>query len=283
MSSLKASALGLDNDMPPDVQVLESENFAWIDFFWSALGRSGDAGEATETLYEHAKNKEHMKKLTDDFARNLAKKHNLRIPIVSTLGDWSEEYFLKKFLEKYFCGEKGSMWEKYLEGEEIGEKTKYGLILYLQTAWNQIIEEEMGAAPSELTFVMGHTHKPFERYLSSEEVGIPGLDSDVSVYNTGGWMVDEAHCNPKKGGSVFLLDKNLNHASICMYHESEEGKASAKRKVEVTSRKRKDNKFYEKIKSMVEENEDSLCCLSNLIDYELEVRKEDMKCRLQGL
>jgi len=31
---------------------IEAENFAWIDFFWSTLGRSGEAGIAIERVYE---------------------------------------------------------------------------------------------------------------------------------------------------------------------------------------------------------------------------------------
>ncbi|MFZ3149461.1 MAG: metallophosphoesterase [Methanothrix sp.] len=53
MSKMKADLLDIDSEMPSDIQLIESENFAWIDFLWSALGRSGQVGALTETLYEH--------------------------------------------------------------------------------------------------------------------------------------------------------------------------------------------------------------------------------------
>ena len=61
MSKLKADLLNIEREVPSDIQLIESENFAWIDFFWSALGRSGDVGALTETLYEHVLDKEQMK------------------------------------------------------------------------------------------------------------------------------------------------------------------------------------------------------------------------------
>ena len=35
---------GQRQEPPTDIAALEEENFAWIDFFWSTLGRSGDVG-----------------------------------------------------------------------------------------------------------------------------------------------------------------------------------------------------------------------------------------------
>ena len=39
--------------------------------------------------------------------------------------------------------------------------------------------------PDEVTFVFGHTHKPFE-----EPRTFPNLGNGVPVYNTGGWVVE---------------------------------------------------------------------------------------------
>jgi hypothetical protein len=32
---------------------IEGEDFAWIDFFWSTMGRSGEVGKDVERLYEN--------------------------------------------------------------------------------------------------------------------------------------------------------------------------------------------------------------------------------------
>ena len=34
--------------IPPEIWNLEAENFAWIDFFWSTLGRSSSRGPGSE-------------------------------------------------------------------------------------------------------------------------------------------------------------------------------------------------------------------------------------------
>jgi hypothetical protein len=75
MSKMKADLLNIDCEMPSDIQLIESENFAWIDFLWSALGRSGQVGALTETLYEHLLDEEEMKIFISKVAKNLAKKY----------------------------------------------------------------------------------------------------------------------------------------------------------------------------------------------------------------
>ncbi len=40
-----------DRKKPQVVWELEAENFAWIDFFWSSMGRSGDAGQNIGLFY----------------------------------------------------------------------------------------------------------------------------------------------------------------------------------------------------------------------------------------
>ncbi len=40
---------------------IEKENFAWIDFFWSTLGRSGNMGSDVELIYEKLYEKKPLK------------------------------------------------------------------------------------------------------------------------------------------------------------------------------------------------------------------------------
>ena len=276
MSCLKASALGIKRDMPLDVQMLESENFAWIDFFWSTMGRSGDAGELSETFYEHLSNKEHMEKLTAEVAHNLSKKYKIIPPLPSRL----EAIIVKNFLNRFLCEGLISGWEKCQDKGAMGENTAKGILLYLKTAWNQILEEQEGTAPSEFTFIFGHTHKPFDMCVPLTGILIDGLTTDLNVYNTGGWVVDEATCNENKGASIVLLDKKLNHVAVHMYNETRCPETSC---VKVTSRTTDDNPFYKKIKAKVKENEKPWNEFSNIINSEIELRRECINCKLQGL
>ena len=50
MSSL--NQLMFNKPLPRDITEIEEDNFAWIDFFWSSLGRSGDVGEDVNRLYD---------------------------------------------------------------------------------------------------------------------------------------------------------------------------------------------------------------------------------------
>ena len=50
MSSL--NLLMFDKPVPTDVAEIELDNFAWIDFFWSSLGRSGDVGQDVNRIYD---------------------------------------------------------------------------------------------------------------------------------------------------------------------------------------------------------------------------------------
>ena len=54
---------------------LEAENFAWIDFFWSTLGRSGDFGKDVEIIYDKMQNETQFRKLVENLAISLAEKY----------------------------------------------------------------------------------------------------------------------------------------------------------------------------------------------------------------
>jgi hypothetical protein len=76
--------------------------------------------------------------------------------------------------------------------------------------------------PEELTFVFGHTHKPFST-LEPVRVGLSGTieeaDMSVKIYNLGGWVVDTVAPNPLHGAAAFLLDDDLNAAYLPLYQE----------------------------------------------------------------
>lgn len=240
MSTLKAVINGIDEEIPEDIQELEAENFAWIEFLWSAVGRSGDAGAEVEVLYEHMCNCEHMKKHISKMAESLAKKYDLpKIP-----GDWVEKEIIQLFFEWAF--DKFSKRERMVLNRKIGEEIKKGISLYLKTTCNQIKDECDGWKPSELVFVFGHTHKPLE-----DRVKIEWLDGTVPVYNTGGWVVDTVYPNPACGGSVVLIDAELNLASLRMYKENDNPDAYCV-EVKAVDEDGKGNPFYDRICELVD-------------------------------
>lgn len=54
---------------------IEAENFAWIDFFWSAMGRSGKVGPLIENIYISLSVEKARDKLLKNLTRGLIRKH----------------------------------------------------------------------------------------------------------------------------------------------------------------------------------------------------------------
>jgi hypothetical protein len=62
--------------------------------------------------------------------------------------------------------------------------------------------------PPEVTFVFGHTHKPFIDTL------VPEKGPVLQVCNTGGWYLDSPRLNGREGVSLVLVDDALNVVSV---------------------------------------------------------------------
>ncbi|MDD1731715.1 MAG: hypothetical protein CG440_761 [Methanosaeta sp. NSM2] len=270
MSRLKADLLNIDSKTPNDVQLFESENFAWIDFLWSALGRSGQVGALTETFYEHMLDEEQKKNFFTKVASNLAKKYGPR---------WTDP-FEKRFLK--FIFERISDRERGAKDEALGEDGRKGMLLYLDAVKNQIINEREGELPSELSFVFGHTHKPF----LSDQCNVTGFKKPVAVYNTGGWVVDTVQRKDIFGGAVLLMDENLDACLLEMYRENEslEGyKVKALHLNEGIT----DSIFYRRINEIVgpadQPAKKPWAQFSNIVSLDVKARAERLDIRLKAL
>jgi hypothetical protein len=68
--------------------------------------------------------------------------------------------------------------------------------------------------PTELTFVFGHTHKPFVGAFRFE-----GFAAPCPVVNTGGWVVDGPDAAPERGAAVALVDSDLHVVNLRLYTE----------------------------------------------------------------
>jgi UDP-2,3-diacylglucosamine pyrophosphatase LpxH len=204
-----------DRKQPINIWDLEKENFAWIDFFWSTMGRSGDAGSKTGEIYESLNNEKALKKLIGNLAESLAKKFDL-----PGIGDWSEAKILEVIFN--FAAKKITSSEKKHADGYISDDAKKGLEKYLEgpvlkqymTEVKKI--EPKGTMPDEMMLVFGHTHKPFEK--NCDYTGYPGA---VRVYNTGGWVVEDVNpVQPNLGAAALLFDEEINPVALQFYMES---------------------------------------------------------------
>jgi len=270
MSKMKADLLNIDCEMPSDIQLIESENFAWIDFLWSALGRSGQVGALTETLYEHLLDEEEMKIFISKVAKNLAKKYGR-----TGWADLLEEQMLKSALE--FAFSKVSGGERSLNDLPLGKQTEKEMAQYLMAVKNQIIDERQGVLPSELAFVFGHTHKPF-----LDESNLEGFKTSVAVYNTGGWVVDKVKREEVFGGSVLLMDENLDACLLEMYREHDR-QESYRVGVRHLHEGKAQTPFYKRVNDLVRPGEKPWLQFSNIVYLDVKIRAERLDMRLKSL
>lgn len=195
---------------PTSIGDVETENFAWIDFFWSAMGRSGAAGESIEQIYDMLLVPHARHKLIRRLAR--AAGHHW-IPRAPRLGEWLgllSVPFISILLNRI------AVLEKVRTGTPLSRKARQGLKAYIEGPLAaQINDEHKHPMPAQTAFVFGHTHKPFAQTMDYRD-----FPPSMAVYNTGGWVVDTEQTEPAHGGAIVVLDDEFNLASLRMYNEA---------------------------------------------------------------
>jgi len=189
----------------PDSQTvheLEAENGAWIDFFWSSMGDSGDVSSWARDLYESLQSNDAIH----------AEIKAIRRAIIDRRGaKWRKHAESAVVGGMLLTAAKKSLRRERHVSEVLSANAKIGLTRYLSGPVSTQVKEEIGT-PDQATFVFGHTHKPFiHRNRAS---GLPG---SVPVINTGGWVVDTPKAEPHKGAAVVLIDEELNVAVLRCY------------------------------------------------------------------
>lgn len=255
------------NQMPVDVWDLEAENFAWIDFFWSALGRSEDVGRGVGRIYEKLQSEKELKKLLRNMANSLALKYDL-----PGWGDRMEA----KLLECAFSiiADKISGLERNKPERSLSEDAEKGLWAYMEGPLRKQILVDTNKMPLNTTFVFGHTHKPFQ-----EDMNFAGYAEWVSVYNSGGWIVDRVKLAPHYGGAVVLIDENLDGVSLRMYNEA----TDYKNHVEEARHPGDDpNPFHARISGLVERSHALWETFSHTVARAVNVRAQNLRARINS-
>lgn len=266
----KLRSLLFRSEMPSDIEAIEAENFAWIDFFWSTMGRSGKAGEAIESIYEHMLDLKDFNNLLSDFAGNVAKAYDL-----PGWGDWMEAKILEKVLHS--VSERIFKTERKETRLPLSRDAEKGLWTYVEVPLlTQILTACRGRMPSEVSFIFGHTHKPFQ-----EDLQFSGYPKWVDVYNTGGWVVDTVKREPIHGAAVILADEKLNLTSLRMYNESDDPEKYSVRVAEATHAGQKENPFHKRITGLVQLEESVFKQFSESAERAVYIRAQKLRHRLQ--
>ncbi len=214
MTALKDSLFS-DRDPVSTFSELEAENGAWIDFFWSALGRSGQVGADVELIYDKMQDPQQLGALFRNLAGNMAG---------HVLPGWKWGSSVKiALLAGLFRAVLGSVAKREVHetGAVLSADAEAGLSRYLEDfLLSALRQENEGTVPPELTFIFGHTHKPFEALRRFENYA-----EEIQILNSGGWVVDTLQPDPLHGAAIIVIDAELNAASIRLYNESDNGQA----------------------------------------------------------
>jgi hypothetical protein len=223
----------------------EAENFAWIDFFWSTMGRSGDVGSDVELIYDKLQDQQQVESFVLNLITGLVKRFGSSI-----ITDWVESSLLKPIVKGALV--QFSKMERAATDQDLTEEGEKGLRNYIEGPLReQVLEERDHNMPTSVTFVFGHTHKPFQRDMQFED-----SPHWRSIYNSGGWVIDTVAPEPFHGGAVILVDENLNTTSLRMYNEQMDPKDYAVRVESATHAGARDNPFYKRIQSLVDSGRD---------------------------
>lgn len=207
-----------ESSTPDTVLELEQENFAWIDFFWSTMGRSGDAGKQVQQIYE----KLASPKGKDDLSRRLAAGVVERFFSSDWVPDAAQRLAFDVLFEALL--DRAAAHDRVHTDDPLGPDAERGLSEYVAgPLLRQIAHESRHTRlPEQIAVIFGHTHKPYERRVS-----LQGIAEPVEVFNTGGWVVDSVERQPLHGGAVVFVDDALRCASLRMYNESARGETPA--------------------------------------------------------
>ncbi len=215
MSILK-TMLFPGSEIPKDIWGIEKENFAWIDFLWSALGRSGDVGKGVGRVYEKLQDPTQVRRLLANLAAGLAARYDL-----PGWGDRMEARLLELAFDA--AADTIGRLERNQPATVLSADAEKGLWAYMEgPLWKQLSEEWQRVTGvsdtsrlAKTTFIFGHTHKPFQ-----EDMNFANYSGWVDVYNSGGWVVDTVNRQPLHGGAIILIDENLEATSLRMYNET---------------------------------------------------------------
>jgi len=248
---------------------IEAENFAWIDFFWSAVGRSGDVGRDIGLLYEQIQNDEQRQRLVQNLSSSLAERYDL-----PGWGDWMEARLLNWTFN--LASRRIRNLERLQTTEQpLSEEAQQGLWDYIEGPLREQVQvERNGNIPPDVSFIFGHTHKPF-----CEDYNFSGYPGWVDTYNTGGWVVDTVEPAPNHGAAVAVLDEELNSAAVRLYDEGADADSYEVRLQQASHPGEAANPLYEKLSAEIDTSKDPWAAFSRQAATTVHKRGENLRRR----
>ncbi len=189
---------------------LSSENAGWIDFFWSTTGDAG-LGLTADRLYQDILTTEGYRNRSKKWAAKIGKALSEGLPMS---GNLTLQSILKVVAQVGLDVTVGNYrdTERYAVVDSLTHEGFQGVADYIDgPIAGQIKDEEKGDV-EDLTFIFGHTHKPF-----SDRVRNKSFRNAAKVYNTGGWALNGPRLDNAQGAAVALIDDDLNVALLQVF------------------------------------------------------------------
>ena len=205
--------------LPATMRQLEQENGPWIDFLWSDLGSAGDIGSEAGSLYETMLSAG----ASHDFAEGLARRITGGLHAKLGINPRMELKYgvtLDNLIRAGIDLTAGRAAERQRDGygHVLGEAQVEDLGWYLGTPLAHQMRQELTDMPRDLSFIFGHTHKPFQ-----DELLVDGFEVPVGIFNTGGWVLDEPTLMPVQGCAAMLVSDDLEVASLRLFNDPTDG------------------------------------------------------------
>lgn len=261
MSNLDlAFALQRPEDLPRAWQ-LEADNGSWIDFFWSSMGDSGDVTGIVRNLYESMQSAEAMEAEILAIKRFIAKRHPGPRGVLEA---WLASTALRTE------GVSRLHRERHRPDTTLSPAAERGLAQFVA---GPVRSQLSPAEPDHMTFVFGHTHKPFV-----DSRTIEGFVNPVSIVNTGGWVVDSVDSDPRKGASLIAVDWDANVAVVRCYTQQDDEAAF---RITVTSGDaNQDNPLVAELGALIDPARDPWLSLGQSLSAAVNDRSRELRERL---
>lgn len=196
-----------------DTETLEILNASWIDFLWSSDGDDGKLGHDIQIAYEYLLTGSEDLKFDHRLAKLIADRVSTALPLAKTASTRNMVSAFARALVDATVGQYGQT-DRFSYAQVLDSDSQLGLRSYIKgPVLKQIAAELPGKTVKDLTFIFGHTHKPFEDRLVDDEFQIP-----PAIYNTGGWDLDTPMFDTKLGAALVFIDEFLNVASLRICH-----------------------------------------------------------------
>jgi len=260
-----------DPSSPPldTVDLVERENWAWVDFFWGSMGRSTRTGALIEKLYDSMQDPRAVQAMLGGLALSVTRHQS---PWLAGLESWG----IRRVVGRIVANKLHER-ERNKTDEVLGEGSRRGLASYFTAMRNTFERQLERPLPSDVTMVVGHTHKPFSQWW--EEPGWPA--GGVRVFNTGGWVVDHVAPQPLMGGAVVLVSDDLDVVSLRVYQQ-EDTPSSWEIVVETVKPTAAGERFAAHVRSLVEPGAEPWSTFVATVDELVSERREAMRKILEG-